>query len=297
MISAVIDKIQSTAGNSNINVKLACPRLNTNDVPMTDFTKLSKDFIAYVQDDPMYTYNIPVADAYNLILNQCIEHNISHVIIIESDMIVPRNAIDKLLTRCIIEGHPFVCGIYPFKDFSDTCMAVINREDGTTLRVPNAYERRGLMPVNLLPMGCCIIDLNIVKKLPKPWFATTYVNRKEDGHSEQVSQDAYFSKLMIANGHQPMLDTDIQCVHVCRDSFRCFGTPYYTRNYRLRQDNICELAFRNDMNITEQVQIIFDKITLSNKPGMICLYGRRKGSDELVMAEILASELTKLPVC
>ena len=72
-------------------------------------------------------------------------------------------------------------------------------------------------------MGCCIIDLRVVKHLERPLFKTTEFTR--NGVAEQVSQDAWFSHNLRQAGYIPMLDTNVQCIHVCRATGKYFGSP------------------------------------------------------------------------
>lgn len=230
----------SATGGSRYHVKIACPCIDRNDVPFTDWKKLSRYFIAWVQTEPLFTYGMKIADAYNLIIRECLERKMTHVVLIESDMIVPVSAVDRLLTRCIVEGHPYVCGSYVFKNDSDISVAVTDFEE-CSQRIPEPFVRRGLVPVRrALPLGCAIIDLQAVKNLPQPMFMTTEVGK------EPVSQDCYFTTLMCLYGHTPFLDTDIQCIHVSREDRLCYGTPEYVSGHKLRQEKKKELAVRDD---------------------------------------------------
>ncbi len=262
MSEPILDRLANTGG-SDLFVKIACPRIDHLDIPVTDFNAFSRTFIANIEESPLFTMNMPVDSAYNFILEKCIERKMSHVVIVESDMAVPTAGVCKLLARAT-EGHPFVCAAYPFKDGTDLCVAVTHDKNGRSLRVPNPYNRRGLIPVErALPMGFCIIDLAVVAKLPKPWFKTTTLNR--NGVIEHVSQDVYFTNLLIAAGHQPMLDTDIQCVHVSRETGKCFGTPEYVTGNSLNENGYAELAINRDRVKTA--------ITLDQFKNLILLLG------------------------
>lgn len=233
-------------GGSDLKVKIACPCIDINDIPVTDFSKLSRNFIAYVQNDPLLTFGLNTAEAYELIVEKCIDKGMTHVVIIESDIIAPKNALPKLLIRSVIENHPFVCGSYPFKDYSDMSVAVWHDQDGRSIREPYPYKKRGLIPIDrALPMGCCIIDLRVVAKLKRPWFRNGKIPNIDTGELEEITQDTYFTNKMILAGYKPMLDTDIQCIHVDRNTRKCFGSPDYVQDGQLKINSVAELAVRN----------------------------------------------------
>jgi hypothetical protein len=291
---AVIRRLASTGG-SKLRVKIACPCIDKDDVPVTDFGKLSRNFIAYVQDEPLLTFGMTTAKAYELIVEKCIQKGMTHVIMVESDVIAPRGALPRLMIRSVIEGHAFVCGSYPFKDHSDMSVAVWHGPDGRSVREPYPYKRRGLVQVDrALPMGCCVIDLRAVAGLPRPWFRDGSVPNTDTGESESITQDTYFTNKMILAGHKPMLDTDIQCVHVCRETRRCFGSPDYVIGGRLRLDAMGELAVRDAGwwlgYQGTSAPVVFDGLTAS-APGYFVVHGKRKDGGERVSIEVSAADL------
>jgi hypothetical protein len=243
----MVAKHLSSTGGSQYHVKLACPCIDRSDTPLTDFGKLTRHFIAWVQTDPFLVFGLPVADAYHAILEECLARGMTHVVTIESDMIVPRTAVDQLLVRSIAEGRPFVCGSYVFKDAAGISVALDDSGDRSSQRIPEPFRPRGLVVANrALPMGCAVIDLGAVRNLPRPLFRTLQIPRASDGVLEHISQDTYFTSLLRLHGHTPMLDTSLQCVHVSRQTGECFGSPDYVVERRLRADKVRELAVRDD---------------------------------------------------
>jgi hypothetical protein len=244
---AMVARYLSSTGGSECQVKIACPCIDQADVPLTDFRKFTRHFVAWVQSDPFLVFGLPVADAYNTILGECTARGMTHVVTIESDMIVPKTAVDQLLVRSIVEYRPFVCGSYTFKDDAAISVAVCDNSAQTSQRITEPFVRRGLVPVNRsLPMGCAAIDLSATRNLPQPLFRTMQVARATDGVLEHVTQDTFFTTLLRLHGHTPMLDTNIQCVHVSRHTGECFGSPEYVVNRRLRADRVAELAVSDD---------------------------------------------------
>jgi hypothetical protein len=289
----------ASTGGSDIRVKIACPCIDENDVPVTDFSKLSRNFIAYVQDDPLLTFGMPTAQAYQLIMEKCIEKGMTHVMVVESDVIAPRGALPQLLIRSTQEGRPFVCGSYAFKDYSGMSVVVRHGTDGRSVREPYPFRRRGLVEVDrALPMGCCLIDLSAVVKLPKPWFMDGEAPNVDTGEPEKITQDTYFTSKMISAGHKPALDTDIQCVHVCRETKRCFGPTEYVIGGRLRIDSVDELAVRDAPwwlgYHRTSAAVAFSGLTASDTQGYFLVHGIRKDNGEKVEIEVSALDLSDM---
>jgi hypothetical protein len=288
----------SSTGGSDVKVKLACPCIDKNDVPLTDFGKLSRSFIAYVHEGPMLTFGMPIAEAYEAILEQCIEHEMTHVVIVESDVIAPKEALARLMVRSVFEGHPFVCASYPFKDGSGQGVVALFDDKGRTIHDHRPFERRGLVPAGkALPMGCCVIDLRIAAALPRPWFKNGWIVTNVDtGEPESTTQDTYFTTRMVLAGHKPVLDTDIQCVHVCRETRRCFGSPDYVRDGRLRPDAVKLLAIRNESvekSSSPWSKVKFVGAVASDVPGLLLVRGEDEHGGQVLM-EATAEELAAL---
>lgn len=243
----MVSRYLSATGGSECQVKIACPCIDQADTPLTDFRKLTRHVIAWVQSDPFLVFGMPVADAYNTILGECTARGMTQVVTIESDMIVPRTAVDQLLVRCLIERRPFICGSYTFKDDAGISVAVCDVSEHVSQRITEPFVRRGLVAANRsLPMGCAAIDLRATRNLPQPLFRTLKVPRATDGVLEDVTQDTYFTTLLRLYGHSPMMDTNVQCVHVSRQTGDCFGSPEYVVNRRLRADRVHELAVSDE---------------------------------------------------
>ena len=240
----MIDYFKS-CDHSKFNVKIACPCIDRSDQPVTDFSRLTKSFIARVQTSPLLTFGLSIDAAYELIFKECMERGMTHVFIVESDVIVPVSALDRLLMRNIVEGHPFVGGVYPYKNDTDICPAVTDYPPLQT-RVPTPYVRRGLVPItHALPMGCCLIDLRVLNSLPKPWLKTTsFINAH--GVQEDITQDAWLTVRFNQSGYTPMLDTNIQCVHVCRKTQKCYGSPELVERGQIRAEASGSLAIHSN---------------------------------------------------
>lgn len=241
------ESIRGNSGTCRYVVKTLCPLISRDEVPVTDFGQMTRSFIAYSGNDPAYTFGMPVDAAYNLLFEECIKNGITHAFIVESDVVVPRVAMDRLLVRCIDEGHPFVCGVYPFKDGTDICPTLVKTSVGNS-RLPAPYVRRGLVRADhSLIMGCAMIDISVLGNLKRPWFKTTSV-MTDRGVDEDITQDTWFTHNMMNAGYMPMVDTNIQCVHVDRNTRECFGSPDVVSNGKIRPE-IARYYAINDPNL------------------------------------------------
>lgn len=234
-------------------IALACPRRNENDIPITNYQEFNMPKGFEIAQQVISPTNMTVSDAYNHIIKVCLdkENCVDVVFIYETDMIIPKNTLSKLLSRIINDNLDFVCASYVLKDGTDQCTAFIKDISGVSKPLPDPFTPRGLVECNwIAPMGCCAIKTDVFREIEYPWFAEVNASpnnpviiNEGDNQIEiksYISQDAYFSEKLFRHGFKAFVDTDIQCLHVNKDTEKIYGSPKIISDNKIIGDNYLE---------------------------------------------------------
>jgi hypothetical protein len=241
-------------GNTISKVAIACPRASVNDNPISNISKLCTPKGYSIATGLLSPVGMPVAEAYNAIVKTALENGVNYLVCFESDMIIPQNSLSKMLDRMDKEKIPFICGSYVLKDTTGQSTALILDENNCVKAFPEPFVERGLVECNwVVPMGCCIINLDMCADIPFPWFREVYASPEQPAEvvfqgqkkiiTQTMTQDAYFCENLFRAGLKAYIDTDIQCLHLDKNSGRVFGSSkYVTENYELKADEIFRFA-------------------------------------------------------
>lgn len=153
------------------------------------------------------------AKARNEIVLKARDHD--YVLMIDSDVIVPADALDLL-----IEGEPDVClGLYPVKNTvkGEAEIFKLGGKDFTDRYTYEEIDRRraltgaGRIEVKGGGMGCALIRVAVFDRLQFPWFK--YVTHP-DGRI--LSEDLWFCGHLGLAGLKVYADLRVRCGHATR---------------------------------------------------------------------------------
>lgn len=134
------------------------------------------------------------------ILEEAIERGFTHVLLLDDDGAFPPSIVDDLARH----KKSVVGANLPHKtlDSPGTALGM----DGQPLKAD------GLQEVVAMGLAAVLIDLSVVKDLPKPWFEVRWVPQL----SQVCGEDFYFINLLRSKGVQVFVDQDFsrQCSHV-----------------------------------------------------------------------------------
>lgn len=158
------------------------------------------------------------ARARTAIADEAVQYGFDYVLMVDSDVILPSNTLVDLL-----EGDPeVVLGIYPrkntttgqteiflpgHKDFVDANNLNLDKLD--TEPYSGRFEAKGG------GLGCALIKVDILKKIPKPWF--NYVMYP---NGNVLSEDNFFCDRATGYGFKIQADGRVRCAHLVRTFIR-----------------------------------------------------------------------------
>ena len=141
----------------------------------------------------------------NLIVEHALEIGYDYIMWIDSDMILPKNALTTLMSH----DKDVVSGVYAYK--------LIGAENAVTKRfkdkakdiyedipLKEITESKRLIEVDGVGFGCVLTKVDVFRHIKKPWFRYT----------PNMGEDIYFCRKAQKAGYQVYLDTSILCGHV-----------------------------------------------------------------------------------
>ena len=146
------------------------------------------------------------ARARNLIAKHGIDGGYSHVLMVDSDIIIPADCIETLLSP----AERIVLGFYKRKDDSAGRYEMFRPGAGWHMFEPadldGAPDR---IEVKGGGFGCAMVDVEVFSRLKFPWFE--YENW---GDGQILSEDLHFSRVALNSGIKTYADTRVLCRHI-----------------------------------------------------------------------------------
>lgn len=145
------------------------------------------------------SYSVDVAR--NIIAKSAIDDGFDYILWIDSDIIVPTDA----LTRLLSHDKDFVAGVYSYKLLGnkDVVAKRFIGEEYEDIKIKEIQETNGLIDIDAVGFGCVLTKVSMFGKIPYPWFVYT----------QEMGEDVYFCGKAKNAGYELHLDTDIICGH------------------------------------------------------------------------------------
>lgn len=149
-----------------------------------------------------------VAQARNNLVKQAIDGGFDKLFMIDSDMIVPQDAIINLLDPDV----PIVTGCARYKNDSmrSPLFRYTTDRQGDASWLWNEIPR-GRFEIKSGGVACAMIDVELLKRMHRPWFVWT-----ERGNGTYVGEDIGFYEELQRIGIKPQADGRVRCGHIGR---------------------------------------------------------------------------------
>lgn len=153
-----------------------------------------------------------VAQARNNLVQQAIDGGFDKLFMIDSDMIVPEDAIINLLDPDV----PIVTGCARFKNDSGRAPLFTGVQDSTGSdawlwdAIPN-----GRFAIRSGGVACAMIDVEMLRRqIRRPWFVW-----EERANGTYVGEDIHFYEEITGAGITPYADGRVRCGHIGRQVY------------------------------------------------------------------------------
>ena len=163
-----------------------------------------------------------VDKARNDLVNMALNDNCDYVFFIDSDMIIPKGAVEALLDMNV----DIASGIYFTK--GKPYLPVARVKEGDRHFYLEDFEFNDIIKVAGVGMGCCLIKTKIFKDLKFPYFKLEW--REHEGISYQIAEDLYFCEEAAKKGYVSYLNTGVMCGH--------FGTEVDASHFAMYKEQL-----------------------------------------------------------
>ena len=120
----------------------------------------------------------------------------THILFLDTDMIFPVTLLSSLLAHRL----PIVAANYVTKEIP--AVPVTTGFNGERI---TSINKTGLEAVKGIGLGACLIETEVFRKLPQPWFNNIWSDEEQAFNIE----DHCFCQNALANGFKIMIDHDV----------------------------------------------------------------------------------------
>ena len=206
-----------------LRIMISVPTFGTLDVEWnTRFMALAIPLGAPVNH--CWPVNLTVDEARNRSVEAAIERECDYLFFVDYDVLLDPD----VLTRLVAHGLPVVGGLYYSKSHPPEPIAFVDGRPATD------WEQGDMIAVDVMGMGCTLLDVGLLKEMGPPWFKTTDEAAMVNGEPTrtQSTEDAYFcDRVTNETDAKPCIDTGIICGHKNLKTGEVFlPTAQLTRN-------------------------------------------------------------------
>lgn len=150
------------------------------------------------------------ARARNLMAQEAIDYDFDYILMVDSDIVLPRDALCNLLSN----RKDVVYGWMKRKrtQTGQTEIFTLGQKDFTNsnnLNIKDIIISDEPLEIKGGGMGCTLINTNVFKTIKEKWFK--YV---EYENGAILSEDNYFATMCVKYNYKLFLDTRVHCGHI-----------------------------------------------------------------------------------
>ena len=151
---------------------------------------------------------MPVDKARNMLVKDAQEAGARWIWFVDSDVLVPPGALFYMMQWRL----PILSALVYGK--KNDGPALWRLDPASTSYVPmRHFPNPGLVEVDAIPMGCCLIDMRVFDHMPFPWFDWEVLDPRLDAGSGRLSEDFYFCREAAKANFRIFCYTGIRCGH------------------------------------------------------------------------------------
>lgn len=154
--------------------------------------------------------DMPIDKARNMLVEIALSKNADYWLWMDTDNILPDNALDTLIKNMDDKKADLVSAIY-FEKSKPYYPVIRQYHSGGFWKIENPPLGQ-IIEISGCGMGACLMRPDIFKKISYPWFK---FNHETWGHKDiQLSEDLYFCRQLIKAGLKLYCNTGLVAAHI-----------------------------------------------------------------------------------
>lgn len=144
----------------------------------------------------LFTLGSVIASQRNNLVAQALELDCTHILWIDSDMHFPASIVEKFLKH----NKKIIAANYSTRVKPLRSVAFTNRKN----LMSRLTETKGLHQVFAIGMGCMLVNIDVYKTMPKPWYSYEWNEDLQD----ICGEDIWFCNQAQNHGFEIWVDCD-----------------------------------------------------------------------------------------
>jgi len=175
-----------------------------------DFLVSFNNMIAYIMSNPpMMPLELEIVNqqsslihmAREFLAQRALNEGADMLLLLDSDMTFPKDTFHRLMAH----GVDFVACNYVQRVIPSIPNAV-NLDMKACYTLP---ESTGIEQVNSVGLGVALINANVFKDLPQPWFDTYWYQKDGKKEYSMIGEDVFFCRKVTHGGYKVLIDHDL----------------------------------------------------------------------------------------
>lgn len=159
--------------------------------------------------DFQFFYGYEIGGVRNCATAWALNNGFDFLFFVDSDIVLPKNTLTNLLSA----DKDIISGVYIQRKSDMQVPEIYMWTEGngsTNIPLPLLLNN-GIVEVVGVGMGCCLINVNVLKEWPQPHFV--YTCNKFPGDKGGMSEDVFFCRKARELGFKVWCDTSLKCDH------------------------------------------------------------------------------------
>lgn len=179
----------------------------TREIVSTKWAASFRDLQLPPNSSTAFFTGMPFDHARNTACQRALEHNFKWLFFLDDDVVTPPDTIRRLIAH----NKDIVSGLYYRR--ATPIAPVMLRETPSGPSWVQQFSAGEVCEVDLVGAGCLLINTQVFRKLPWPWF-DWLLDHYDLPDKERCSEDFAFCRKAKKAGYKIHVDTGIQCQHV-----------------------------------------------------------------------------------
>lgn len=198
-------------------------------IPTADFARRADfyDHLAILQKPvgtiQTSTHGQSPARNRNIIIQQALENDCTHILFIDDDVLPPTDGLLRLLEHDV----DMVTGLYVMRPYPHKPILFdLQNEEGLVRWMQLTPDKNGFIPAVSGGLGFCLIKTDVFRAMEKPWVRLGEIESDKDHWCDDIG----FFKRAREAGFELFADLTVCCGHICSMVLRpvCINGTWYT---------------------------------------------------------------------